>query len=67
MAAKTKTTIKSTPPKVIKRNEYGLMEGLDYVYQENGLVNWRKMIKPEYLVPNRQRTQETDVSQLKEG
>ena len=42
------------------------MEGLDYIYQENGLVDWRKMIKPEYLVPNRQRTQETDVSQLKD-
>ena len=66
MAAKTKTANKSIPPKIIKRNEHGLMEGLDYVYQENGLVDWRKMIKPEYLVPNRQRTQETDVSQLKD-
>ena len=66
MAAKTKTANKSIPPKIIKRNEHGLMEGLDYIYQENGLVDWRKMIKPEYLVPNRQRTQETDVSQLKD-
>ena len=66
MAAKTKTASKSIPPKTIKRNEYGLTEGLDYVYQESGLVDWRKMIKPEFLVPNRQRTQETDVSQLQD-
>jgi hypothetical protein len=66
MAAKTKTTSKSTPPKIIKRNEYGLTEGLDYVFQENGLVDWRKMIKPEFLVPNRQRTQETNVSELQD-
>jgi hypothetical protein len=39
------------PPKVLKRNEFGLIcEGVNYVYNENGFVNWRKMIKPEFLV-----------------
>jgi len=66
MAAKTKQTDKAIPPMIIKRNEYGLMQGLNYAYQENGLVDWRKMIKTEFLVPNRQRTQETDVSQLQD-
>lgn len=43
------------PPKTFKRNEFGLIcDGIQYVYNEDGSINWRKMIKPEYLVPNKQ-------------
>lgn len=35
------------------RNEKGLVEGIQYVFcPETGLINWRKMVEKEYLVPN---------------
>jgi hypothetical protein len=46
--------IGDTPPKVVKFNQYGLIEGEKYVFNEDGTINWRKMISPEFLVPNRQ-------------
>lgn len=57
-----------TPPNLITRNKYGLLENanINYVYNDDGTINWRKMVKPEYLVPNRQKTQETDVSKLED-
>lgn len=57
-----------TPPNIIKRNKYGLLENtnINYVYNDDGTINWRKMVKTEYLVPNRQKTQETDVSKLED-
>jgi hypothetical protein len=44
------------PTKVIERNKFGLINDPDikYHYDENGFINWRKMIPVEYLVPNRQ-------------
>ena len=58
----------STPPKTLKRNEFGLLEEppIPYVFNEDGYVNWRKMIRPEFLVPNKQRTQETDITKLED-
>lgn len=56
------------PPNIITRNQYGLIENsnINYIYNEDGTINWRKMVKTEYLVPNRQKTQETDVSKLED-
>jgi hypothetical protein len=48
----------------IVRNEYGLIEGVEYQFDEAGMINWRKMIKPKYLVPNREKTEETDITKL---
>jgi hypothetical protein len=44
------------PPKHFKRNEFGLIcdDVVKYVYNEDGTINWRKMIKPEFLAPNKQ-------------
>lgn len=53
--------------KGIKRNEQGLLEDVEYTLTEDGLVDWRKMVKPHFLVPNRDRTSETDVSELKDS
>jgi len=60
--------LKQIPPSVITRNQYGLLENnnINYIYNEDGTINWRKMVKQEYLVPNRQKTQETDVSKLED-
>lgn len=58
----------SIPPKTLKRNEFGLLENppIPYVFNEDGYVNWRKMIRPEFLVANKQRTQETDITKLED-
>ncbi len=36
-------------PNVYKRNEHGLLENVEYVFNPDGSVNWRAMIKPEFL------------------
>jgi len=36
-----------------KRNEHGLINSVDYVFNEDGSVDWRKMIKDEFLYPNK--------------
>jgi len=45
----------ATPPTQAKftRNEDGLIEGEDYIFNEDGSVNWRDMIKDDHLFPNR--------------
>jgi hypothetical protein len=52
----------------ITRDENGLISQpkVDYVFDDRGFVDWRKMVKTEYLVSNRQRTQESDVTQLED-
>jgi hypothetical protein len=52
--------------KNIERDDQNLIVGLDYTFDENGKIQWRKLIKNEYLVPNKDRTQETDVSKLED-
>lgn len=58
----------NAPPKLRTRNKFGLIENdtVNYIYNEDGTINWRAMVKTQYLVPNRQRTQETDVSKLED-
>jgi hypothetical protein len=54
--------------KKLKRNSDGLLSGpaVKYVFNKDGSVNWRKMVNKEFLVPNKQRTNETDVSLLED-
>tara|TARA_E500000178_G_C16996877_1_gene743623 strand:- start:15 stop:764 length:750 start_codon:yes stop_codon:yes gene_type:complete len=40
-------------PDLWKRNEHGLLESVDYVFNKDGSVNWRAMINPEHLYPNK--------------
>jgi hypothetical protein len=56
------------PFKTITRNKYGLVEddSISYIFNEDNSINWRAMVKSQYLVPNRQKTQETDVSKLED-
>ena len=53
--------------KGFKRDSNGLVEGVEYAFNEQGFVDWRKMVKEEFLVANKQRTQETDVTKLKDS
>ena len=52
----------------LSRNSKGLLESppIGYVFNEDGSVDWRKMVRREYLVANKQRTNETDVSLLED-
>lgn len=54
------------PPIPWSINEFGLWENVKYIFNENGSVNWRKMIDNEYIVPNRDKTTETDISKLED-
>jgi len=47
--------VNNKPPHSIefKRNEYGLLGSVNYSFNEDGSVNWRSMIKPEFLYPNK--------------
>lgn len=35
------------------RNAWGLIEGINYVQNDDGSINWRAMVKPEFLFPNK--------------
>jgi len=49
-----------------QRGEHGLLENVNYVFNEDGSVNWRAMIKPEFLYVNKgwfeQRNKEVPTS-----
>ena len=40
-------------PDIYKRNEHGLLENVDYIFNDDGSIDWRSMIKPEFLYPNK--------------
>lgn len=40
-------------PDVWRRNEHGLLESVEYEFNQDGSVNWRAMIDPEHLYPNK--------------
>ena len=56
------------PPKTFERNEFGLLKDppRPYIYNEDGTINWRKMIDPQFLVANKQKTKETDITKLED-
>ncbi len=43
----------ATPFEKYRRDKNGLIPSVEYHFNEDGSVNWRAMIKPEYLYPNR--------------
>ena len=51
--AKKKAAKKFYGPDVYKRNGHGLLENEEYIFNEDGSVNWRAMIKEEFLYPNK--------------
>lgn len=38
--------------KLIERDSYGLIKGVEYLFDENGNVNWRKMVPLKFLYLN---------------
>jgi hypothetical protein len=49
---------------VLKRSDNGLIDGVDYVFNDDDTIDWRAMIKTDHLVPDRNKTSETDVTKL---
>ncbi len=47
--------------KTFKRLENGLIEGLEYKYFDNGLIDWKSMIKPEYLALQSDKKEEVET------
>jgi hypothetical protein len=35
------------------RNQYGLIDSVNYSFNEDGSINWRAMVKQEFLYPNK--------------
>lgn len=53
MATTIKEEIKTNiPPKIEKRNEFGLIENLEYKFNEEGGIDWRAMLPLKYLYIN---------------
>ena len=58
-AARTKQKEINFNPKLktVERDQNGLItdnESLEYKFKDNGLIDWRAMIRPEHLYPNKQ-------------
>lgn len=51
--AKEKTINNTEGPSKFKRDENGLVETVQYQFDQVGRVNWRAMVKEEYLYPNK--------------
>lgn len=60
----TEVNFGNKPPKLFKRNSFGLLTHIDYIFDEHGFVDYRKMLKPEHLAPNDKKTKEKDVTKL---
>ena len=43
----------SIGPSTFQRDEHGLLQNIQYIFNEDGSVNWRAMVKPEHLFPNK--------------
>jgi len=54
---------------IIRNKDTGLITQprVDYIFDDNGLIDWRSMISKKWLVPNKDKTNETDVSKLKDN
>jgi hypothetical protein len=63
----------SAPLGLFGRNNIGLLNNLTYKYDDDGTINWKSMVKPEFLVPNKDKFpagtdfSAIDVTQLEDG
>jgi len=56
-------------PDIYKRNVHGLLENVDYKFNNDGSVDWRAMINPKYLYANKDwfESRKMDVPTTTEG
>lgn len=69
----TVNTNEEKPADSFSRNEIGLLNNLAYKYNDDGTVDWKNMVKPEFLVPNKDKFpagtdfSSIDVTQVDDG
>lgn len=51
--SEAKEAVPAVGPALYSRDEHGLLSNVDYIFNDDGSVNWRAMIKEEHLFPNR--------------
>lgn len=58
----------AVPPNQFNRNSYGLIDNgkIAYIFNEDASINWKKMINPAFIVPNKKKTTETDITKLED-
>jgi hypothetical protein len=77
ISQKTETVIvnatEESPTSPFSRNNIGLLGNLLYKYNDDGTVDWKGMVKPEFLVPNKDKFpagtdfSAIDVTQVDDG
>jgi hypothetical protein len=50
---KTESAVPAKGPALYKRDENGLLQNVEYEFNNDGSINWRAMIKEEHLFPNK--------------
>lgn len=63
----TTTGLPIYPGPPLQRNEFGLIQGLEYKFENLGWVDWRAMLNPEFLYPNKDAFKGVDVPESIEG
>lgn len=58
---KQETKYNNIPPILVKRNEFGLLENVNYVFNEDSSINWRAMVPTELLYINQQYRKELET------
>jgi hypothetical protein len=56
-------------PDIYKRDNHGLLENVNYKFNDDGSVDWRAMIKPEFLYANKEwfESRNMDIPTTTEG
>lgn len=69
MAEPVEEVVTLKPWEKYHRDKLGLLTSVDYIFNEDGSVNWRAMIKPEFLYPNKDwfEIRKLDMPQSVEG
>jgi hypothetical protein len=44
------------------RDEYGFLNDVNYIFNDDNTINWRAMIKPQHLVANRDSFKESNIN-----
>lgn len=70
-APQSTTQVVVTPPyrpPLVKRDSHGLIVDMNYIFDKDGYVDYRKMLKSEHLAPNKEKAgEETDVTKLEDS
>jgi len=66
---KIRSKVEASAPIKYQRDESGLLSNVEYHFNEDGSIDWRKMVKDEHLFPNRSwfESRKKDIPRTIEG